>query len=657
MSDSLKYRPDIDGLRAIAVLAVIFFHLDYPYFKGGYIGVDIFFVISGYLISQIIYLQIKNRKFSFIIFYKKRILRIFPVLFVLIIICLITGYFVLLNEEYLDLGFSSIASALFIPNILYWFKTGYFEIEAESTPLLHLWSLGVEEQFYILFPLIAFFTLSRFNKSFVLIITITLASVSFYVNIIYTSLDITFSFYMLFSRGWELLAGFLLTLSLPYIKNTNKFVIELLSILGIGLIIFSVYYLDTNILFPGYYAMLPVFGSMLIIFSGSFDKQTFIKRVLSNKYIVFIGLISYSLYLWHWPVVVYLRMAYSNLYLNEVILIISFLLSVISYFFIEQPFRNKGFIKLSLKVKSISIIIMAVLIFTISVSVIKTNGFPNRLSDSVKRASNPKTYLPENRHCHRMTGIDIKNNNFCIFGYENTVPSFALIGDSHAEALKYGLELAAINKKKSGIQFTKPGCRPIRGIDKKGSRRCLRFINIALNEIARNKEINIVFLAGYWSRAYYGFAHNRRKIEYFDYQENSKKYESNDLLFLRGLHRTIEQLIRANKKIVIIEDTPVIEFNPRTTYARNIFLNKEQNIYGKYKEGVNGIIKDEILKYGNSISYMKTEKIICPNNPCKLVKNNELMFRDDDHISKKASALLTKEFEDYLVTPEESINH
>lgn len=644
----LKYRPDIDGLRAIAVLAVIFFHLDYSFFKGGYIGVDVFFVISGFLISQIIYSKTLNNEFSFINFYKKRILRIFPVLFVLIIICLCVGYFVLLDEEYSDLGLSSLASALFIPNILYWFKTGYFEIEAESTPLLHLWSLGVEEQFYILFPLFVFLIVAKFNKKYIIYSTILLIFLSFYINVKYTSLDITFSFYMLFSRAWELMAGFILTLSLYHIRNLNKYVAEFLSIIGLSLIFCSIYYLDTTILFPGYYAILPVLGSMLVIFSGSFEQKTVVEKILSYRYLVLIGLISYSLYLWHWPLAVFLKMVYSSLYINEIIIISSFLLSVISYVLIEQPFRDKGFIKLTSGFKLFSLIIMAVLILIASISIFKNDGFPDRLSDEVKRASNPKEYLPENRHCHKLTGREIKDKKFCTFGYVDSKPSFALLGDSHAEALKYGLKLAAINKHKSGIQFTKPGCRPIKGIDKKGSKRCLRFINIALNEIVNNDEISTVFLAGYWSRAYYGFAHNRRKIEFFDYQENSLKTGTSDVLFLRGLHRTFDMLLKANKKIVIIEDTPVIKFNPRTTYARNIFLNKNQDLYGEYKEGVNNIIKDEIKIYGDGIKYMPTEKTICPNNPCKLVKNNNLLLRDDDHITRKASALLTSTFEEYL---------
>ncbi len=356
----LKYRPDIDGLRAIAVLAVVFFHLDYPFFKGGYIGVDVFFVISGFLISQIIYTKTQNNNFSFRHFYKKRILRILPVLFTLILVCLIVGSFILLSDEYYDLGVSSIASTLFVPNILYWFNTGYFEIEAEATPLLHLWSLGVEEQFYILFPLFAYLILTRLNKFQVVAITTLLILVSFYINVVYTRLDITFSFYMLFSRAWELLAGFLLTLILQHIKNINGAVIEITSIAGCCLIILPIYWFDTHILFPGYYALMPVLGSMLIIFSGSFEKETYVKKILSHKYLVFIGLISYSLYLWHWPITVYLKMAFSSDYLSEVILVLSFLLSIITYFFVGKAIGFELDIGVYFSIIPLALIIMMI---------------------------------------------------------------------------------------------------------------------------------------------------------------------------------------------------------------------------------------------------------------------------------------------------------
>lgn len=644
----LKYRPDIDGLRAIAVMAVVLFHLDYSMFKGGYIGVDVFFVISGFLISQIVYSKVQNNNFSFKDFYKNRALRILPVLFVLIIFCILGGFFILLSDEYSKLGVSSIASVLFIPNILFWFKTGYFEIEAESTPLLHIWSLGVEEQFYILFPLFVYLFILKFNRKYIFGVTSLLVLVSFYINIKYTSLDITYSFYMLFSRAWELLVGFLLTLFLQHIKSINNTIIELSSIIGICLIIFPVYFYDTNILFPGYYAVLPVLGSMLVIFSGSFEKKSYVKKMLSNRYIVFIGLISYSLYLWHWPIIVYLKMAYSTIYLNEIILLITFLISVISYIFIEKPFRNKSNIIIPSNIKFKSLIIMGILISIFSFAVIYNGGIPARLPDSVKYASNPKVYLPENRHCHRLKSQDFKDKKFCTFGHENTKPTFALLGDSHAEAFKYGLKLAAIQKGKSGVQFTKPGCRPIKGIDKKGKKGCLRFIDVALNEIVNNDDINTVFLAGYWSLAYHGFDHNRRKFEVFDYLQKSLKSDTIDMLFIRGLHRTLDVLIKANKKIVIVGDTPIIGFNPRTNYARNIFLNKEQDLMGLYKKGINNIIKDEVKVYGGRIEYMSTEKILCPNNPCQLVKNNILLFRNDDHITRKASAMFSTTFENYL---------
>lgn len=643
-----KYRPDIDGLRAIAVLAVVFFHLDYSIFSGGFVGVDVFFVISGFLISQIVVNKTNNNNFSFTTFYKKRILRILPVLFVLIIFSLFFGYFVLLADEYSNLGASSISSVFFVPNVYYWFNTGYFEIEAESTPLLHLWSLGVEEQFYIFFPLLAFLLITRFRKSNVFLIVLLLMVISFTTNVIYTTLDITFSFYMIFTRAWELMAGFLITLLLQHTHSLNKFFTEVLAAIGLLLILASVYFYNTKILFPGYFALLPVVGSMLIIFSGSFDYTTTVKRILSSKLLVYIGLISYSLYLWHWPILVYFRMAFSFTYLNETILAVSVFLSILSYLLIEQPFRDRGGIKVKLRTKYSSLIVMAIVILSTSLYLIHTAGAPQRLPSEVHSISNSKQFLPENRHCHRMKNKDVQARKFCTFGDERSIPSFALIGDSHAEAVKYGLKLAAISKGKSGVQYTKPGCRPIKGIDKKGRKACLNFINTAIDDVINNNQIETVFLAGYWALAYHGFDHNRRKFEMFDHEESHSSSKEVSVLFLKGLHRTINILLKANKKIVVLGDTPVLGFNPRTTFARNVLFNITQDIVATPKPGVDNIIKEELKPYGNKVQFLSTEKIICPNNPCKLVKNNQLLFRNDDHISREAAALITPKFESYL---------
>ena len=337
----MLYRKEIDGLRALAVLSVIFFHGGLKWFSGGYIGVDIFFVISGYLITSIILREKEAGNFSIAAFYERRARRILPALFFIILICIPFAWFWLLPHELKDFGKSIAAVAIFASNILFWRETDYFATDAELIPLLHTWSLAVEEQFYLIFPLFMSLFWALGKRWLIGIICL----------ITFLSLALTewswrhfaeANFFLIPTRAWELMIGALVAFHLNKNQQPSSIFRHLGSILGIGLILFSIILLDKTLPFPSLYALAPTIGTALILIFTTTD--TLVYKLLSQKVFIGIGLISYSAYLWHQPIFVFARisgMAEPNLWIITLLSMFTLLLAYFSWRFIELPFRNK----------------------------------------------------------------------------------------------------------------------------------------------------------------------------------------------------------------------------------------------------------------------------------------------------------------------------
>jgi len=326
-----NYRPEIDGLRALAVLSVIFFHAGFQSFSGGFVGVDIFFVISGYLITSIILSEKQNDTFTLIGFYERRMRRILPALFLVMFVCLPLAWLCLRPNEMKEFCDSLIAVSVFASNYLFWTQSGYFATANELKPLLHTWSLAVEEQYYLLFPLFLLFTWSLGKRLVISILVITaLTSLSVSHWGAFNKPGVTF--YFLPTRGWELLIGVLASFYLFDNKKIeiNKFLNEVFSFIGLALIIFSVFNFDLSTPFPSLYALIPTLGTVLIILFAS--QQTYICKLLSNKLMVGIGLISYSAYLWHQPLFAYARQVNYGELDNASLLTLTVLVMVLSYF-------------------------------------------------------------------------------------------------------------------------------------------------------------------------------------------------------------------------------------------------------------------------------------------------------------------------------------
>ena len=374
----MQYRREIDGLRALAVLPVILFHADFAIFSGGFVGVDVFFVLSGYLITRLIVNEIDLRTFSIAGFYERRARRILPALFFVMACSLPFAWVLLLPSDFVDFTQSLIANPLFIANFLFWMERGYFGVATELKPLIHTWSLSVEEQFYVLFPLIFVFAWKRTFFLYTLLTLAILGSLS--ASYVITNLHFDTAFYLLPTRAWELLAGtcaaLILRKNIPALE-ANKTINDGLSFLGLFLIMIAVFSFNNSTPFPGLYALIPATGTWLVIIFS--ERSNYAKNFLGTPILVFLGLISYSTYLWHQPIFSFYE--HSGITLSGPILylclaLLSIFLGFLSWKYVEQPFRNRSYLtratifKLSIGCSVIFITLGSIGYFM--------NGFPNR---------------------------------------------------------------------------------------------------------------------------------------------------------------------------------------------------------------------------------------------------------------------------------------
>lgn len=357
-----NYRPDIDGLRAVAILSVVLFHAFPTQLRGGFVGVDIFFVISGFLISTIIFRSLQKNDFSFIEFYAHRIKRIFPALIVVLTACYTFGWFALLPDEFKQLGKHMAAGAGFVQNLVLWKEAGYFDTASELKPLMHLWSLAIEEQFYLIYPILIW-AAWRGGLN-VMTVVILLALISFGLNVSWVEKEAVKTFFVPQTRFWELLAGSVLAY-LQFFKRKligdwlicwifhraifkhppvpakqRTVLLQLTSVFGLLLIILAVLTLHKGKLFPGWWALAPVVGAVLLIASG--PNAWVNQKILGSRLMVFVGLISYPLYLWHWPILSFVRIVESEMPAQKIriaAIAVSFVLAWLTYRFVERPIR------------------------------------------------------------------------------------------------------------------------------------------------------------------------------------------------------------------------------------------------------------------------------------------------------------------------------
>ena len=497
-SPSSKYRPDIDGLRAIAVMLVVIFHAFPEAMPGGFIGVDIFFVISGFLITGIIVRELDQKRFSLLAFYNRRIRRIFPALIVVLCVTLVLGWLWMLPAAYAQLSSDVFASAAFFANIALLLQSGYFDIESAKKPLLHLWSLGIEEQFYLVWPLLLMLVARLRLRMLTAVSVVGMAS--FVLNVALIGSNPVATFYLPFTRAWELLAGAALACGWNQISQTGA-ASNRRALFGVLLIATAAAVLDTKSAFPGWWAMLPVAGAALLL---SAPAAWFCQALLASPPMVWVGLISYPLYLWHWPLLVFcgiIKFAPLTLLERGLVVGLSFALAWATYRFIEIPFR---FGRPS-PLKILSLCSGMVVIAVAGGVVVKGRGFDFRLPPEIRELAHVPTQSSKWRFHECLLDLSRETSfaDSCVD--RNRRPLILVWGDSTAGALLPGLRKAQETRAFGIAQLTSSSCVPALDTDVAGVPNC-RAINDKVLAIARAIRPDIVLLHSTWDRYLDGVA-------------------------------------------------------------------------------------------------------------------------------------------------------
>ena len=558
-----KYRPDIDGLRAFAVLSVVLYHAFPQMFRGGYVGVDIFFVISGFLISSILFAEMTEHRFSFTIFYGRRIRRIFPALAVCLAAVLAYGFVSLTPSELAQLGKHVFFGAGFLSNIVLWSESGYFDSAATYKPLLHLWSLGIEEQFYILWPALLWVVFRLKAKVGRLLAVLFLAS--FTVNIALSITDIAADFYLPVSRFWELLAGAGLAWLRQIVLSPN--VRSWISFAGLAALLTSVALFTAEMRFPGWLALLPVAGAGAIILAGP---EAAVNRVVfSNRAVVFVGLISYPLYLWHWPLISYayvIRLGKAPTPLMAAALVAaSFLLAWATYRFIEYPVRFGAHRHRRTQIVAACVAVLG----AGGLAVWTKNGFPDRFPAlpgidirKIGEAKLDADFKPTK-------GMEVSDHGWNLVAHlGHGERKVALSGDS--QLFHYGprvQQLADEGQLVANTYFvTGPGCAPVPGLIRRDKfARCTKLPGILVDLVQREK-VQSVVLGAAWT----GYSQEGMLIEREGKRLPLETKEGMDA-FYANLEDYVRLLQGQGAKVYLVLGVPIHHrFNPDEMVTRSL---------------------------------------------------------------------------------------
>jgi peptidoglycan/LPS O-acetylase OafA/YrhL len=631
-----RYRADIDGLRAIAILSVVGFHAFPAWIKGGFIGVDIFFVISGYLISTIIFDSLERGSFSFTEFYSRRIKRIFPGLLVVLVASFAFGWFALLADEYKQLGKHIAGGAGFISNFVLWNESGYFDNTAGTKPLLHLWSLGIEEQFYIVWPLLLALVWKR-KWSFVAI-TATVAAVSFAFDIYTINKDPVAAFYLPGSRFWELMTGGLLayiTLHKPHLNERYK---NAQSVMGVILLALGLILINKERAFPGWWALLPTLGAFLVISAG--QKAWLNKHALSNKFLVWVGLISYPLYLWHWPILSFARIVESELPARGIriaAVLVSIALAWLTYRLVEIPVRfgKHG------NAKTFTLIILMMVVGFAGYGTFKRDGLAFR--SAVQTSSLNQTIANE------FVGSMWKytQNDYCLNRYpfaesaeygwwfcmasKNEPPTVLLLGNSYANQLYPGF---ALNDQLGHHSILSIGaCDPARAHDP------LPRDELANSPCSGNRQL-----------------HQQLFIDRIIASSNSLRYAildglsmKPDAAYISRLKERIDFLESHRVKVIVFTPHLRVDYDIKGCYSRpfnashrscELDLESRRKLTENFKPLVL-----QISKSNPKVAFFDQNDLFCNNERCSMLLNGMPLFRDEyHHISEYGSIELAKIF-------------
>ena len=694
-----EYRREIDGLRALALLPVLFFHAGFSQFSGGFVGVDIFFVISGFLITSVILRERARGDLSFARFYERRARRILPALFLVLLVISLPAFMIMTPLQLKEFGQSLVATILSGSNFLFFRKAGYFDSSVELKPLLHTWSLAVEEQFYLVFPpllLLAY----RLGRRWIWTIGFSLALASFgFAQWASSHLPI-FGFYLAPTRAWEILAGSLLALSEQErfekkLSTWPEWLPNVASVLGFALIANSIFTFDSETPFPSFYTLLPVAGTLMIIRFA--DSDTFLGRCLATPGLVGIGLISYSAYLWHQPVYAFARLYSlrppSKLFFSALIVLV-LAIAALSWRWVETPFRKAN--SISFRALVISLSSIAMLILGLGVLFHTTDGFEADQGSQMKKITEAvRSVNPRQKECESGVNHDIDPSAACSFGssrLSEADASVVLMGDSHADALFTSLDKVFVEKNVKGRMLSYAACPP--AIDlflprAQINHHCREYNSKSLQFLTDHPKIKTVILAARWTIYAEGerFDNMEGGVEFGSpapadrwttsnedlQQKISEKYYHNSRLLLQSKNEelqtsleqrkqrvfaaykaTIEGILKLGKSVVLIYPLPEAGWNVPNYLAKLDRLGnhkispEDASTSTRRYERRNGATIHALDQVGahSNLWRVNPKRLFCDSliaGRCVTHIDGDPLYYDDNHLSRRGAELIAAE--------------
>jgi peptidoglycan/LPS O-acetylase OafA/YrhL len=650
-----EYRPDIDGLRAVAVLSVIAFHAFPEAVPGGLVGVDIFFVISVFLISGIIFKNLEQGTFRFSEFYKRRVRRIFPALIIVLIACLAFGWFALLPDEYRQLSKHAAAAAAFLSNVTLWKEAGYFDTSSDHKPLLHLWSLGIEEQFYLVWP--ACLVLLWKRKNIVLWAVAFLAALSLWANLARIGGHPASTFYLPFTRFWELFLGGILAFltlfhggwvatlrgrwSLPLRVETALG--NAAAMAGALLIAASIVLFDRHRGFPGWWALLPTVGSVFVISAGP---DAWVNRtILRNPAMVLIGLISYPLYLWHWPLLSFARiLGAPTPGVKFTLILASFVLAWASWRLVELKIRTRANLPSArrdifvLSTGLASTGFLALLLFASKGAPGRVPGFAAVAKDldgsaDLRRFVECSFDPPKSTSGAARLPLQDQNHSYQSFCRQSKAgrADAAVLGDSHAFRLFNGI--AAVDPGRTWLGVGNFACPPVLGIAFDGSMECAKKTREVFDYVGSQGFSTVVF-------AYFGYYGSPFV------PKGDRRFEDGEEVEFRGLQNSIQFLVEQRKQVFLVVDVPQMPFIPQDCLRRSLLPTRaacfaERAAVDRGQLRIRRIVK-RLKEHFPSIVVFDPLPLLCDDSRCKAVLEGFSYYLDDNHLSQRGSEIVSR---------------
>jgi peptidoglycan/LPS O-acetylase OafA/YrhL len=630
-----SYRPDIDGLRALAVVPVVLFHLGLGGLHGGFVGVDVFFVISGYLITGIIVSETGAGTFSVARFYERRVRRIIPNLVAMMLATSLAASILLIP---VDLGFygqSAVAAAMSLSNVYFFLKTGYFDANATQVPLLHTWSLGVEEQYYIAFPLLLF-ALRKVSRTTLQRVIWALFAISLAISMVQVRLSPSGAFYLPFGRWWELMAGSLLAVgAVPAL--TGQRAREIVGWTGLIAIIAAILFFNEQMRFPGEAALLPVLGTAALIHANA-GSVTRAGRLLSWRPFVKIGLLSYSLYLWHWPPIVLSRYALQrDLSGLETVILLAFILAIawLAYAFVEKPFRHAAGSRRRLFVRTAAIL---GLFGAAGLAVWLGKGLPWRYAEQAREfAAGVLDINPRRADCQGRSEARILAGDICRIGTEGVKPSFAFVGDSFADAMTPGIDAAAKRAGTAGLLVIQAGCLPLAGTGT-----CGTFWTKVHALLGARTELDRIVIAARWpgfiDASRFGLFHAAVPYQR-DAETSTSSLEEGMRAIERGFARTAATLGAERMTVLAYMPEQAVHVPQALTLSRQFGLPVpgplSRAVFEARQSRSRNLIEGARQRLGFGV--IDASKAMCGPLDCPIEADGVPLYADDNHPSRSGA--------------------